>query len=87
MYLLYFPIELQVLHNRRYWDKTNEAFSTMMILHLTLTSLVISALGFEILIVDNFNDSLRFVLHLLGWLVLLLLICFYGQILIDEVLS
>ncbi|KAJ3620078.1 hypothetical protein MTP99_004071 [Tenebrio molitor] len=84
MYVLCFPIELQILHNCWYWDKTNEAFSTMMILHLTLTSLVISALGFEIFIVDNFNDSLRFVLHLLGWLVLLLLICFYGQILIDE---
>ncbi|RZC42341.1 odorant receptor 67c-like, partial [Asbolus verrucosus] len=67
-----------------YSEKTNEAFSTMMMLHLTLTSLVISALGFEILIVDNFNDSLRFTLHLLGWLVLLLLICYYGQILIDE---
>ncbi|KAJ3652159.1 hypothetical protein Zmor_018148 [Zophobas morio] len=67
-----------------YSDKTNEAFSTMMMLHLTLTSLVISALGFEILIVDNFHDSLRFTLHLLGWLVLLLLICYYGQLLIDE---
>ncbi|XP_015836240.1 odorant receptor 49b [Tribolium castaneum] len=67
-----------------YSEKTNEAFGTMMMLHITLTSLVISALGFEILIVDNFNDSLRFTLHLLGWLVLLLLICYYGQLLIDE---
>jgi hypothetical protein len=57
----------------------------MMMLHLTLTSLVISALCFEILIVDNFFDSLRFSLHLLGWLILLLLICYYGQTLIDEV--
>lgn len=56
-----------------------------MMLHLTLTSLVISALGFEIIIVHNFSDSLRFTLHLVGWLVLLLLICYYGQVLIDEV--
>ncbi|XP_068901819.1 odorant receptor 43a-like [Tenebrio molitor] len=67
-----------------YSENTNEAFSRMMMLHLTLTSLVISALCFEILIVDNFFDSLRFSLHLLGWLILLLLICYYGQTLIDE---
>lgn len=57
----------------------------MMLMHLTLTSFEISVLGFEVLMVNSRTDSLRFGMHLLGWLVLLFLICFYGQKLIDEV--
>lgn len=53
-------------------------------MHITLTSFVISVLGFEILMVNNLTDSIRFSLHLLGWFVLLFLVCFYGQKLIDE---
>ncbi|XP_049821534.1 odorant receptor 49b-like [Aethina tumida] len=70
-----------------YSSALNEAFSLMMLLHLSLTSIVISVLGFEVLSVDNLMDSVRFCLHLLGWLVLLLLICYYGQKLADESLS
>lgn len=55
-----------------------------MLMHVTLTSVVISVLGFEILVVNNVTDSIRFTLHLLGWFVLLFLICFYGQRLIDQ---
>lgn len=35
--------------------------------------------------VDSLTDSFRFGMHLYGWLVLLFLVCFYGQNLIDEV--
>lgn len=67
--------------------KTNEAFGLQMLMNISLTSMVISVLGFIILIVDNLTDSLRFTLHLLGWFAMLFLICFYGQKLIDEVNS
>lgn len=57
----------------------------MMLMHITLTSFEISVLCFQVLIAKNLTESLRFGLHLLGWLVVLFLICFYGQKLIDEV--
>lgn len=57
----------------------------MMIMHLTLTSLSISVLGFAIIVVDSISESFRFVLHLGGWIILLLLTCYYGQLLINEV--
>ncbi|GLV41993.1 uncharacterized protein CBL_10152 [Carabus blaptoides fortunei] len=67
-----------------YASHVNEAFSSMMLMHMTLTSFEISLLGFEVLMLNSRTDSLRFGMHLLGWLVLLFLICFYGQKLIDE---
>lgn len=57
----------------------------MMLMHLTLTSFVISILGFEILSVSSISDSFRFGLHMVGWISMLLLTCYYGQTLIDEV--
>lgn len=57
----------------------------MMLLHLTLTSVVISVLCFQVLMVDNLTDSVRFAFHLIGWLVLLLLVCYYSDQLIEEV--
>lgn len=69
----------------RYMKKVNKGFGSLVILHFTLTSFVISVLLFEILMVGNLTDSLRFAMHLLGWFVLLFLICYYGQLLIDEV--
>ncbi|KAJ8911875.1 hypothetical protein NQ315_012541 [Exocentrus adspersus] len=66
-------------------DQINEAFSTMMLVHITWTSFIISVLGFEIIMDTNFSNSVRFSLHLGGWLGMLFLICFYGQILMDDV--
>lgn len=57
----------------------------MMLMHITLTSVEISILVFEVLMVTSATDSLRFGMHLLGWLVLLFLVCNYGQKMIDEV--
>ncbi|GLV44631.1 Odorant receptor 67c [Carabus blaptoides fortunei] len=67
-----------------YASHVTQAFSSMMLMHITLTSFEISVLGFEVLMVNSRTDSLRFGMHLLGWLVLLFIICSYGQKLIDE---
>nr|QNH68046.1 odorant receptor 22 [Apriona germarii] len=64
--------------------KINDAFSTMMLVHITWTSFIISVLGFEIIMDTNYSNSVRFSLHLGGWLGMLFLICFYGQILMDD---
>ncbi|GLV31106.1 Odorant receptor 85b [Carabus blaptoides fortunei] len=73
-------------HNmiNEYASHVTQAFSSMMLMHITLTSFEISVLGFEVLMVNSRTDSLRFGMHLVGWLVLLFLICSYGQKLIDE---
>lgn len=57
----------------------------MMLMHLSVTSFAVSILGFEIIMVNSISDSLRFGLHLGGWIILLYLTCHYGQVLIDEV--
>lgn len=62
----------------------DDAFSTMMVMHLTLTSLCVSVLGFEIIMVGSVGDAVRFGLHLVGWVVLLFVTCRCGQTLIDE---
>nr|WJJ63320.1 odorant receptor 20 [Pachyrhinus yasumatsui] len=68
----------------KYSQDTAKAFSTMLLFYITLTSVVLSVLCFEIIMVDAFEDSVRFSLHLVGWLVILLSICYNGQLLIDE---
>ncbi|XP_030758890.1 odorant receptor 67c-like [Sitophilus oryzae] len=67
-----------------YSKEIGEAFSTMLLFYITLTSLVLSVLCFEIIMVEAFEDSVRFSLHLVGWLVILLSVCYNGQLLIDE---
>ncbi|KAJ8975933.1 hypothetical protein NQ317_014893, partial [Molorchus minor] len=64
-------------------DRTNNAFSEMMLVHITWTSFIISVLGIEIIMDDNVFNSFRFAMHLGGWLGMLFLICFYGQTLMD----
>lgn len=55
-----------------------------MLIHLTMTSVAISALGYQIINDMGTHDSLRFIMHLGGWLLLLFFTCFYGQKLIDK---
>lgn len=69
----------------RYSQTTARAFSTMLLFYITLTSVVLSVLCFEILMVDAFADSVRFTLHLLGWLIILLSICYNAQLVLDQV--
>lgn len=57
----------------------------MMLLHITWTGFIISVLGFEIIMVTNFVEILRFVMHLAGWMAMLFIVCYYGQTLMDEV--
>ncbi|KAK9754168.1 7tm Odorant receptor [Popillia japonica] len=64
-------------------DQINEAFGSQLVMHFTLISLVISVLGFEILIVTH-KESVMYILHLIGWFVILYNVCHYGQILINE---
>nr|UTN00905.1 odorant receptor [Semanotus bifasciatus] len=65
-------------------DQSNGAFSIMMLVHITWTSFIISVLGFEIVMDTNYFNSFRFTMHLGGWLGMLFLVCFYGQILMDK---
>ncbi|XP_071055835.1 odorant receptor 4-like [Onthophagus taurus] len=67
-----------------YLKRVNEAFGSQVVLHFTLTSFVISVLGFEIIMVGNVPESLRYTLHLCGWVVLLYLLSYYGQRVMDE---
>ncbi|ENN73835.1 hypothetical protein HUJ04_009981 [Dendroctonus ponderosae] len=67
-----------------YSQNTAKAFSTMLLFYITLTSLVLSVLCFEVIMVDAFEDSVRFALHLVGWLAILLSVCYNGQLMIDE---
>ncbi|KAK9753972.1 7tm Odorant receptor [Popillia japonica] len=63
-------------------EKLNRYFGSQLVLHFTLTSIVISLLGFEILMVSDNKESVMYALHLIGWLIMLYTICFYGQLLI-----
>lgn len=79
---------MKSIHNQicfRISEKVNNAFSIMMLVHITWTSFIISVLGFEIIMEPNYWVSLRFIMHLGGWLGMLFLVCFYGQILINKV--
>ena len=44
-----------------------------------------SILVFEVLKLENVAEVLRFSLHLIGWIFLLLFVCNFGQVLIDKV--
>ncbi|XP_066248172.1 odorant receptor 4-like [Euwallacea similis] len=67
----------------QYSQQTCNAFSTMLLFYISLTSVVLSVLCFEVIMVDDIEDSVRFTLHLLGWLVILLSISYNGQKVID----
>lgn len=56
-----------------------------MLLHITWTGFVISILGFEITTTSNIVEAIRFVMHLAGWLVMLFIVCYYSQNLLDHV--
>ncbi|XP_050312533.1 odorant receptor 4-like [Anthonomus grandis grandis] len=70
-----------------YSQSTADAFSTMLLFYITLTSLVLSVLCFEIIMVDAIEDSVRFTLHLFGWIVILFSVCYNGQLVIDQSLA
>ncbi|KAF7282579.1 hypothetical protein GWI33_002301 [Rhynchophorus ferrugineus] len=82
IYIIRFHIDII-----KYSKEIADAFSTMLLFYITLTSLVLSVLCFEIIMVDAFEDSVRFSLHLVGWLVILFSVCYNGQLLIDESLE
>nr|AVH87268.1 odorant receptor 27 [Holotrichia parallela] len=65
-------------------ERVNECFGSQLVLHFTLTSIVISLLGFEMLMVNDVKESVMYALHLIGWLIILYNICHYGQRLIDQ---
>ncbi|XP_065157133.1 odorant receptor 67a-like [Atheta coriaria] len=67
----------------RLCEDVNEAFGTQMTMFIVVPSFAISLLGFVLLIV-GFTDRIRFGLHLLGWIAMLLLVNFGGQVLMDE---
>lgn len=83
---IFFFIPLLYTYVCSFVDQINEAFGSQLVMHFTLISLVISVLGFEILIVTH-KESVMYILHLIGWFVILYNVCHYGQILINEVRS
>ena len=70
-----------------YATRADSCFTQMMLLHITWTGFVISVLGFEITTTSNYIEAVRFLMHLLGWLGMLFLVCYHGQNLVDEVLN
>ncbi|XP_022900241.1 odorant receptor 13a-like isoform X2 [Onthophagus taurus] len=62
-------------------DDINRAFGSQLVVYVTLTSLVISVLGFEILMEQDLFESMRYSMHLSGWFILLYTICLNGQVL------
>ncbi|XP_022904516.1 odorant receptor 85c-like [Onthophagus taurus] len=68
----------------KFVENINLSFGSQLVVHVTLTSLVISILGFEILMEDDLFESVRYGMHLSGWLLLLFTICHFGQNLMDE---
>lgn len=57
----------------------------MLIVHVFLTSGILAIIGYQIIAVDNFIDKLRYFLHMIGWVGMLFLTCFYGQLILNEV--
>ncbi|XP_044262389.1 odorant receptor 4-like [Tribolium madens] len=70
-----------------YGIRTDLAFNEMMLLHITWTGFIISVLGFEITTTDDYVEAFRFFMHLLGWLGMLFLVCYYGQKILEESLA
>ncbi|XP_028146887.1 odorant receptor 4-like [Diabrotica virgifera virgifera] len=62
-------------------------FSLMLIVHVSLTSLVMGSLCFQIVYAENASDKLRFMLHLGGWVTMLFITCYYSQQIINESVS
>ncbi|CAG9768657.1 unnamed protein product [Ceutorhynchus assimilis] len=79
----YFIIRYHI-HVIEYSRETAKAFSTMLLFYITLISVILSVLCFEVIMVDAFEDSVRFTLHLFGWLVILFSVSYSGQLLINE---
>ncbi|GJQ81309.1 putative odorant receptor [Trypoxylus dichotomus] len=67
-------------------DQLNKSFGSQLVMHITLTSLVISVLSFTILIVSQ-TELIMYIPHLLGWLIILYNVCHHGQMLINESLG
>nr|UTN00972.1 odorant receptor [Semanotus bifasciatus] len=67
-----------------YTNQVFAAFNLMLIVHVTLTSLIFGVLGYQIATVEIFTEKLRYFMHLGGWIALLFLTCYYGQLILDE---
>ncbi|XP_023309856.1 putative odorant receptor 92a [Anoplophora glabripennis] len=46
--------------------------------------MVVAVIGYQIISADNLMDKLRYFLHLMGWIGMLFITCFYGQMILDE---
>lgn len=73
--------------NFSYATKADLCFNQLMLLHITWTGFVISILGFEITTTSDIIEAIRFIMHLAGWLIMLFIVCYYGQNLLDEVFA
>nr|QNH68059.1 odorant receptor 35 [Apriona germarii] len=56
----------------------------MLIIHVFLTSAILAIIGYQIILVDSLIDKLRYFLHMMGWVMMLFLTCFYGQFILNE---
>ncbi|KAJ8981818.1 hypothetical protein NQ317_007404 [Molorchus minor] len=67
-----------------YTNRAFSGFNLMLIVHVCLTSLIFGVLGYQIVKVDVVSEKLRYAMHLGGWIFLLFLTCYYGQLILNE---
>lgn len=68
-----------------YSEEINRAFGSQMLVHVTITAVIISTIGFVVFYTENAMDSMRYAIHVGAFSGLFFVICVYGQKLIDEV--
>nr|QUP79565.1 odorant receptor 5 [Monochamus saltuarius] len=67
-----------------YTREVFEAYNITLVLHVCFTSAIWAIIGYQILSVDSLMDKSRYTLHLMGWVGMLFLTCYYGQKILDE---
>uniref|UniRef100_A0A6P7GZ74 Uncharacterized protein LOC114344804 n=1 Tax=Diabrotica virgifera virgifera TaxID=50390 RepID=A0A6P7GZ74_DIAVI len=68
----------------RYTKEVFGHFDLLLIVHVSLTSLIMGVLCFQMVFEENASDKLRYFLHLAGWVAVLFLTCYYGQLILTQ---
>ncbi|XP_072375698.1 odorant receptor 13a-like, partial [Diabrotica undecimpunctata] len=68
----------------RYTREVFGHFDLLLIVHVSLTSVIMGVLCFQMVFEENISDKLRYFLHLGGWVAMLFLTCYYGQLILTQ---
>ncbi|CAH1987511.1 unnamed protein product [Acanthoscelides obtectus] len=68
-----------------YTSDVFECFTTLLIVHVSLASIVLAFLSFQIVHANETSEKIRHLVHLGGWMALLFATCYYGQQIIEKV--